>query len=84
MARPKPTPVVKTKPRPSRYTPPRPKVKRSSPKWLPVLMFALFALGALTVILNYMALLPGDTKSVYLFSGLGLITAGFLVSTQYR
>lgn len=83
MARPKPAPV-RTKPKPSRYTPPKPKSSRSSPKWLPVLMFGLFAVGALVVVLNYMNLLPGDASTAPLLIGLGLITAGFLVATQYR
>ncbi|MGH9024163.1 MAG: cell division protein CrgA, partial [Acidimicrobiia bacterium] len=60
MARTKPVPV-KTKP--SRYTPPKPKTKRSSPKWLPIVMFVLFGLGALVVVLNYMNLLPGEAST---------------------
>ena len=52
--------------------------------WVPVLMFTGFGLGILIIILNYLSLLPGEAKNGYLFLGLGFITAGFLLATQYR
>ncbi len=53
-----------------------------SPIWVPVLMFTLLALGAIVIVLNYVALLPGDTSNWYLMAGLGLLLAGMLVATQ--
>lgn len=67
-----------------RYTPPVPKQQRVSPKWVPVLMFTLLIAGMLMVIANYLGLLPGEASNLYLFLGLGLITAGFITATRYR
>lgn len=81
----------KSKPAPrqqeGRYTPPLPKEYKVSPRWVPILMFLLFGLGTLVIILNYMPgapLLPGDTSNWKIVIGLGLITGGFAVSTQYH
>ena len=52
--------------------------------WVPVLMFTGFGLGVLIIVLNYLGLLPGGAGNGYLFLGLGFITAGFLLATQYR
>lgn len=72
----------------SRYTAPVPVAKKGpSPRWVPVLMFALWILGLLLIILNYMGVLPGseDTASGwYLVAGLGCILAGIIAATQYR
>ena len=67
-----------------RYTPPIPKEQKVSPRWVPVLMFALLILGMLVIVTNYLEILPGDAKNAYLFVGLGLITAGFITATKYR
>ncbi|HEX2064969.1 MAG TPA: cell division protein CrgA [Acidimicrobiales bacterium] len=67
-----------------RYTPPVPKQQRVSPTWVPVLMFTLLVGGVLVVIANYLSLLPGEASNLYLFLGLGLITAGFITATRYR
>ena len=67
-----------------RYTPPIPKEEKVSPRWVPVLMFALLILGMAVIVTNYLEVLPGDAKNTYLFLGLGLITAGFITATQYR
>lgn len=67
-----------------RYTPPTPRVYKESPRWVPVLMLAFLALGMLTIVCNYLGLLPGGAKNAYLFVGLGLITAGFITATRYR
>ena len=72
-----------TPPPSGRYTPPTPKSQKTSPKWLAVLMLALLVLGMLIIIWNYLPL-PGGDSNVYLFVGLGFITAGFLVATRYR
>ena len=67
-----------------RYTPPIPRTVRVSPVWVPVLMGALLALGALLILLNYFDLLPGGASNVYLLIGLALITAGFVTATQWH
>lgn len=71
-----------------RYTAPVPAAKKGpSPRWVPVLMFAFWALGLLLIILNYMGLLPGSEDSGngwYLVAGLGSILAGIVTATQYR
>ncbi len=58
--------------------------EKISPIWVPVLMIALLALGAIMIVLNYVALLPGDTNNWYLLGGLGLLLAGMLVATQWH
>jgi Cell division protein CrgA len=68
-----------------RYTPPAVSVKQPSPTWVPVLMFALWIIGALVIMLNYIQqILPGVPNNWYLIVGLGLILAGLFVATQYR
>ncbi len=71
-----------------RYTAPTARDKKGpSPRWVPVLMFALWGLGLLLIILNYMEVLPGsdpDGNGWYLVAGLGSILGGIMVATQYR
>jgi len=67
-----------------RYTPPIPREQKVSPRWVPVLMFTLLGLGVVVIILNYVGLLPGDTKNSYLLLGLALITGGFITATNYH
>lgn len=76
--------MPRSKSKRSRYTPPPPKKAPPSPMWVPVLMFTLLGLGMITVVVNYLGLLPGGAKNPYLFLGLGLITAGFMLATQWR
>ena len=74
-----------TPPAPSaRYTPPIPKEYKVSPRWVPVLMFVLLGAGVLTILSNYLGLLPGGAKNTYLLIGLALITGGFITATRYR
>lgn len=74
----------------SRYTPPVPRELKSSPPWVPILMFSLLGLGVVVIFLNYLGVLPGwwifpdGTSNAYLGIGLGAICAGILVATQYR
>ena len=75
-------PVSKSKR--SRYTPPPPKNRPSSPLWVPVLMFGLLAAGTLVLVTNYLGVLPGKQQNSYLLLGLVEITAGFIVATIYR
>ena len=68
----------------SRYTPPVPKAHKVSAPWVPVLMFTLLALGLVIIFLNYLGVLPGETKNSYLLIGLGFILGGIMTATQYR
>jgi uncharacterized membrane protein HdeD (DUF308 family) len=50
-------------------------------------MFALWGLGLLLIVLNYMGVLPGASdggNGWYLVAGLVSILAGIMVATQYR
>jgi hypothetical protein len=73
------------RPNPStRYTPPVPREVKSSPIWVPILMFFFLIAGMLVILANYLGILPGDTSNAYLGIGLACICAGILVATQYR
>lgn len=58
--------------------------KEPSPRWYIVLMSCLMIVGVLLIVLNYLTLLPGSVSRWYLWSGLGLIGAGFLMTTNYN
>lgn len=73
-----------TPPASSRYTPPIPQEFKVSPRWVPILMFALLGIGLLVIFLNYLGVLPGETKNSYLLIGLGFILGGIVTATQYR
>ena len=73
-----------TQPPSGRYTPPIPKEYKESPKWVPVLLLTFLVLGMLTILCNYLGLLPGGASNGYLLLGLGLITLGFITATRYR
>ena len=78
-------PVSADRPDPSsRYTPPVPRELKVSPWYIPVLMFTFLGLGLLVIFLNYLGVLPGDTKNSYLLVGLALILGGIMTATQYR
>ena len=68
----------------TRYTPPVPREYKTSPMWVPVLMFALLAVGMVLIFVNYLGVLPNGTSNVNLGLGLGAICAGIMVATQYR
>ena len=65
-----------------RYTPPAFQPRKVSPVWVPILMFTLFGLGALSIVLNYIGILPGAPTSWYLVGGLALVTGGFVTATN--
>lgn len=68
-----------------RYTPPIPQEYKVSPRWVPIAMGILLIAGMLTIILNYLSLMPGgEPSNAYLLGGLGLITMGFIVATRWR
>jgi hypothetical protein len=68
----------------TRYTPPIPKEYKVSPRWVPVLMFGLLAVGSALIVVNYLGVLPGGTSNTYLLVGLGLILAAIITATQWR
>ena len=49
-----------------------------------VIMTLLMVLGVLMIVLNYLTVLPGSVSKWYLWSGLGLIGVGFVMTTEYR
>lgn len=70
-----------------RYTAPTKTGRGPSHVLIPVLMFGLFFLGVAVIVLNYFdnaPLLPGPSSQRNLLVGLGLLTAGFVTSTQWR
>lgn len=68
-----------------RYTPPIPKEYTQGSRWVPIVMGILLIGGMLTIVTNYLNLLPGpDPSNLYLLGGLGLITLGFIVATRWR
>jgi hypothetical protein len=68
-----------------RYTPPTVnKADLPSPMWVPILMFALLAGGALVIVCNYLGVLPSGTDNKYLLVGLVGILGGIVTATQYR
>ena len=69
----------------TRYTPPTKDVYVESPRWIPIVMFGLIALGMLVIFLHYVdAVLPGASSNWYLLVGIGSILGGILTATQYR
>ncbi len=67
-----------------RYTPPVPKKVKASPRWLGVVIVALFALGVLIVILNYAGLLPGGVDNLWLIAAIASMFGGLLLATRYH
>ena len=59
------------------------KYSTGSPKWVPALMFLLFAAGIVAIMLPYLnnGIAGGNW---YILGGLGLILGGIIAATQYR
>ncbi|MEZ5343827.1 MAG: cell division protein CrgA [Acidimicrobiales bacterium] len=59
------------------------KYASGSPKWVPVLMFLLFAAGIVSIMLPYLnnGIAGGNW---YILAGLGMILGGIITATQYR
>ena len=79
-------PKSKGRRKPKRQITPPPvhRDEKVSPKWYAVLMFGLMGIGVLIIILNYIDLVPGGQRSLYLYSGLGCIALGFLMTMNYH
>jgi hypothetical protein len=68
----------------ARYTPPTPRSKKVSPRWMgPLILFLLIA-GALVIMLNYFDVMPASPTSWYILVGIAMIAVGFIVATRYR
>ena len=71
-----------------RYTPPSPESRRPpSRRWVPFVMFGLWALGLVLIMTNYMGILPGSAdggNGWYLIAGLVAILGGIVAATQHR
>jgi hypothetical protein len=83
-SRAKGTSTVASRTTSGRYTAPIPDEYRSSPWYVPAIMLALFGLGVLSIVLNYLSLLPESPSNWYLLGGLGGIVAGFIAATRYH
>jgi len=70
-----------------RQPPPKAKPK-SSPPWVGGLFFLLLVGGVVVIICHYLGVLPwpspGGTQPIQLWVGLGMITASFVVATQWH
>lgn len=67
------------------YAAPPPKKRpKASPRWYGFLVLGLMLVGVTMIVLNYMGIMPGDTRQLWLWLGLGFIAAGFVAATQWR
>jgi hypothetical protein len=68
---------------PRRYgAAPTPKKRhKSSPRWYGAGILIVMGLGVLSIVLNYLGVLPGGTSNMWLWVGLGLIGLGFIGTT---
>jgi hypothetical protein len=67
-----------------RYTAPIPRSTRQSSPYYGVAILVLLGVGLLTILLNYLSVLPGSASTWYLVAGLVLIFLGFVMATRYR
>jgi len=61
--------------------------RKDSPRWFGPLVLGVMGLGVVTIVLNYVGLVPGtdgQAQNLYLFVGLGLIGVGFIGTTFWR
>ncbi len=67
-----------------RYTAPVPRSLRRSSRLYGIGILVLLVGGLLTILLNYLTVLPGGASPWYLVGGLVVIFAGFVMATRYR
>jgi hypothetical protein len=85
VAKPQQKPTKPPQRKGSRYTPPSPQKAAPSHLWVPVAMFTCLVLGVVVIAGNYLQLLPGgEVSNNFLLIGLGLLIAGFVLSTFFR
>jgi Cell division protein CrgA len=79
--------MPKSKSKRTRYQTPPKKKPKPSPRWFGLAILAAMFAGVAVIVINYLGLMPGtngQATNLWLFTGLGLIAAGFLASTQWR
>lgn len=79
--------MPKSKSKRRRYQPPPKKKHKPSPRWYGALMLGTMLVGVVIIVLNYMSLMPGTGGTAAnwpLWSGLGLIAAGFVLATGFH
>ena len=67
-----------------RYTRPIPSNIRRSGRWFGPSILFLMVFGILTILLNYLTVLPGSVSIWYLVAGLVIIFVAFMMATRYR
>jgi hypothetical protein len=68
----------------ARYTPPVPRSRKESPRWMGPLILSAFIAGALVIILSYVEVLPDHGSGWYLAGGIASLVTGLGLATQYR
>lgn len=70
----------------SRYTPKVHQYEKESPRWWPVMMIALFAIGGILIMLKYLGWVPGgqDGSQWWIVAGLAFVLSGLFSATRWR
>lgn len=76
--------MPKSKSKRVRRQPPPKENPKPSPPWVGGVFFTLLGLGVVIIVAHYLGVLPNGTQPYQLWVGLGLITASFVVATQWR
>jgi hypothetical protein len=76
--------VPRSKSKRSRYQPPSKPKPKPSPRWLGPTILVILLLGVAVIVFNYLGMIPGGRKDLYLWVGLGLIALGFAAATQWQ
>jgi hypothetical protein len=64
--------------------PPQKRRPKASPRWYGFLVLGLILFGVAMIVLNYMGIMPGGTRQLWLWLGLAFIAGGFVAATQWR